>query len=296
PGPSANIQTAGGAINIAAASGQALTFLNSSGSGTATFNLNGGPVNIATPGPGSSVTVGNSVTLSSVNTMTVVAPRISLFDSASIVSAINKGTAITLEGNPLVASPFTLNLQGTVNLTAGDGTGKSRILLLRGALGGSGLTFTLQSVDQYGVASSATATLQSNAPLAMISNNGVFVDNNVAITTSSPRADPASQLNLGNTITIRGGSTTQGDGSLTLEGTPGAITVTGGGNPIILIEASGPGASVNLTSSYTFGAGSTGEVDVRRLSGVLTPDATGSINLAANTTLTITGGSTLRLI
>src|SRR5262249_51384571 len=141
-------------------------------------------------------------------------------------------------------------------------------------------------------------TLFSNTALVMNVPNGTFVDNYVAITTSAPRPDPTkSGLDLGNTLTIYGGNPVGNTvGNITLAGTPGPITVTGGNDPVtglgpvILIQSRGIGSSVNIDSNYSFGAGSSGEIDLRVLRDV-TFNASGCscIQLADNTTLSSGG-------
>src|SRR4030095_1094203 len=183
---------------------------------------------------------------------------------------------------------ITFNFQGTTNISAGDGTGKSRVMVTSNMA----QIVTFQSVDQNGVASADVHNLLLNAPLVVrIPNaNSTFVNNNLAITTSSPQPDPLSGINPLAAVTILAPN-----GSMTLAGNPAPITVTGGGNPTILIQSRGPNSFVNISSSYTFNAGPTGEVVFRKLN-ILNNDPTGSINLADASTLTASGGSGLRFI
>src|SRR5262249_8811307 len=78
--------------------------------------------------------------------------------------------------------------------------------------------------------------------------------------------------------------------------TPGPITVTGGGNPVILLQSRGIGSSVNIESDYSLGAGAGGQIDLRVLRDVtFNSSGCSCIQLADNTTLS-SGGSAVRFI
>src|SRR5262249_5771360 len=284
-GASSTLATTGGTISIAPTG--TLTFVEPLS--PTTLNLNGGPVTISA----ASLSVNSGVTLSSNNKILVSAPVISLFDNTTIFSTLTQGTSIIRLAYP----GMTVNVQGTTNLLTGDGTpnGNTRIELIMATASAivDGQTLMLQSVDQTGTTSRNVPTINTKSTTFLNTPNGTLWDNYVGVTTSAPRAGPLSGAALGNTLTIRGGGTAAGNGSLTLKGTPGPITATNStGHPIILLDFQGANSSLNVTSSYTFNAGPSGEVDLVKR----TNEVTGGINILDGVTVTVNGASTMRII
>src|SRR5262249_23772752 len=228
----------------------------------------------------------------------IQAPIVNFGDNTSIITDKNTGTAISFQTNgDDILRPLTLNFQGTTTILAGGGTGKSRVQISLGS-GPSALTqiLTLQSVDENGVASTDTHNLLSNAPFLINIPNGTFVDNHIAFTTSTPKPEASSGIGNLAAITITSGTPGFGStGDLILTGTSGPISVTGSGGPTILIQSRGANSFVNINSSYTFNAGSGGEVQIRKLN-VINDDPTGGIKLADGVTLTVSGGSALKFV
>src|SRR5262249_24994386 len=101
------LATTGGTISVAPTGNGTLIFANS-GVSTATLNLNGGPVSIASS---SSVSVGGSVTLSSDNTISISTPQLNL-DSLAVVKTSGSSAKLT------ITSPVGSNL--TIQLPSGS--------------------------------------------------------------------------------------------------------------------------------------------------------------------------------
>ena len=261
----------------------------------------------------------------SLSQIVIQTPTVLFGDNTSIFSAMPTNSTNGAIGIFLfdgltagTANSLTINLQGTTALN----TAGSNVRIWTAVSNGLGTTLpapqllTIQSVDNSQNTSSTPTNLFSNTFLFMVAFNGTFRNNSTNITDSAPSS--LGGLNKMFTIVIQGGSGRIGSGGITLDSspgfTPGLISATGTGmergdpnfdkgilnpgGPLILIRSYQGNTTlstnyINFNSSYTFSTGPTGDVEISNDSN---SGHSGSVNLAAGTTLTATGGGTLRLV
>jgi hypothetical protein len=233
---------------------------------------------------GGPVIVGNTINLAAGTTQTALnengikleAEVLNIGAGASIVSTRTSGKGICLSW--IYGPTMTINLPANSAasfITSGAGIeAHATDLLSIQVTGGSGTSTLILDGSEFcmmvegsisigaGVTLDATGDIcaELNGPTNTFTNNGT-------ITTSAANGS----------IEILGHN-------LTLAGNPQPISVTGGGAAFIMVNGYG---GLTINGSYTFDAGSGGNVQISA--------STGSIAVAANQTLSIAGGSTLLL-
>jgi hypothetical protein len=319
-GSTVDIQSDGGAINVAGGTTQTLTAGGSLGA-----TLNAPTINLGS--------AGNAATLQSSSTTPVLALHTNtLNDFGTITSAATNGLiqidnsgfsgSLTLAGTPnpitetgggaarITVEDFNtsqININAPYIFNAGSGNGSQVVIDSNGGTvnltssnifnAGSGSSAVIVEGGTINISAGTTQTMTAG-DFAVLRATSININSGAIIQADS--SSPDLEVSTG-TLTDNGTITASAangliqidnngfSGGLTLAGTPNPITVTGGGAATInVVDVNA--SQVNINSSYQFNAGSgTGST-------VLISSAGGTINVAGGTTQTLTAGGSAGVV
>src|SRR5262249_29553831 len=326
-GGNAMVATSGGTISVSNAGSLAIQSVTA-GQPTA-INFNGGPLSISASGTSSSLTVGDSVTVSNNSSLSITTQQLNLNDGSVInsfaTSTINitsptgfdltiqapSGGSATIQtgGGVLSYSAGGQPISGGINITPASG---QSLFILKSE--SDPATLDLNGGAVVTTTTNASTTVNSGVTLASYSlivmnvNNGTLFNHGL-ITSSAP--GNSAQFNSSTALVYKFASTVTIEsltGSLTLDGDgSGQFSATGSGGfpqffnicmcsynigPNITVLAYGSN-SINIDASYTFNTGAKGVTVIGKVptdvSGA--PNLGGSINFRPQVDVTQIGGS-----
>ncbi len=225
-GTTATLATSGSSINISPfEKTRQLTFQQSGGSGTTTFQLNGGPVTVSTNL--AQINVNSNVTVKSNNALTLTAIYSGVVNAGTIDGTASSGNSGLIINAPTVTNSGTLQalgggnlvINGTAGLVLGGGGGLAGAAVTLNANGGT-LTASQGSItgtlNASAVSMSITTTLANSLTVGSLTSTfgsiGVFAGTPSATSTVLSVASGAAGAisATGGNITLQNNNTTAG--------------------------------------------------------------------------------------